>query len=91
MAKVHRRRDIDGIITETPFTPEEEATSDQMEANATFFHSSPERIKRIVDGDDVRSVIFSMIFKLHNRVRVLEGKPTISVTQFLTFLEGELT
>ncbi len=49
-----------------------------------------ERIARITGGDDRTEVLFSLVFKLNNRVRVLEGKAAITPTQFIEFLEGEL-
>ena len=52
--------------------------------------SPAERIARITDGDDLQTVMFKIHFKHHNRILVLEGKPTIDVDAFLTFLEGEL-
>jgi hypothetical protein len=49
-----------------------------------------ERIANITGGDDKTEVLFSLLFKLNNRVRVLEGKPVITSIQFIEFLEGEL-
>jgi len=84
-----------GELTVTPFTPEEEIIADQKDADRlafkTLFNSPIERIKRITDGDDLRIVVFKLLFKLHNRILVLEGSPEITVNQFLTFLEGELS
>jgi len=50
-----------------------------------------ERIATITGGSDVQTVMFKMLLRLHNRVLTLEAKPTISVSEFLTFLEGELS
>ena len=50
-----------------------------------------ERIATITSGNDLQTIIFKMLFKLHNRILVLERRPTVSVSKFLTFLEGELT
>lgn len=94
MAREHRYLK-DDVLTVVPFTAEEESIADQQDADRlaaeTLLNSSEERIKRITEGDDLRIVFFKMIFKLNNRTLGLEGKPTISVSQFLTFLEGELT
>lgn len=90
----HRHKNIDGSITITPFTAQEEADTDQREADllaaTTLFNSKPERIKRITEGDDLKIVVFKMIFNLHNRSRIQEGQLPITVDDFLKFLEGEL-
>jgi len=49
------------------------------------------RVAEITGGNDLQIVMFKLIFKPHNRVLTQEGSPTITVAQFLTFLEGELT
>lgn len=94
MAREHRHLE-NGEITITPFSPEEEAIADQLEAelltSTTFYNSNSERIKRVTEGSDLNIIIFKMIFKLHNRVLTLESKPTITVLEFLTFLEQQLT
>ena len=60
-----------------------------------FFTVTPptpaERIASITGDDDLQIVTFKMIFKLHNRLLIQEGKTEITVDDFLIFLEGELT
>jgi len=72
------------------FTPAEEAAQDFEEDNPPPPPTKAERITQITGGNDLQRLMFKLFFKLHNRLRVLEGKPLTTVDQFLTLLESEL-
>ena len=76
-------------------TPGQEAL-DESHADVVAFINPPaktkaERIEAITGGSDLHNLVFKSIFKLHNRLQVLEGKPATTASQFLTFLENELS
>ena len=74
--------------------PGQEKLADDSQEVIDFRNPPPptnsERIQVITGGSDLQIVMFKMLFRLHNRVLVLESKPTIDTAAFLTFLEGEL-
>jgi len=94
MAREHRYLK-DGNLTVIPFTSEEEVIADQQDTDRLaadiFFNSPVERIKRVTEGNDINIVMFKLFFKSHNRTLMLENKPIIRVSEFLTSLESELT
>ena len=87
---------IKGLHPVAQYDGQEKLTDEDQEVldflNPPIISLTPsERIDLITDGSDLNIVTFKMIFKLHNRLLIQEGLPVITVAEFLTFLEGELT
>ena len=93
MAREHRYLE-DGNLTVTPFTPEEEATADQQDADRltaeTIYNSNDARIDRSFTVSDKDRVIFEAFFEIANRLQVLESAPIITRAQLKTWLINKL-
>ena len=76
MTREHRHLDIDGTLTVTPFTVEEEAVADQQDADRlaaeAIFNSDESRIDRAFPQTDVARVLFEVIWTFANQIEALE-------------------
>jgi len=93
MTREHRELK-DGIITVTPFTPEEEAIADQKNADRLtaeiLFNSDNARLDRAFTLSDKDRIIFKTLLRVINRVIVLEGGVALTSEQFKTFIKNQL-
>ena len=86
------RKHTNATLGDIPYTVEEEAAQDALEAlPPPPPPTKSERISAVFNGADVNTIMLKTLFAQHNRILALEGEPAITIFAFLKLFEGQLS